>query len=574
MVDYDDERDARDDSTAPLGTPGFNLGSPQNPSRFTHNISPQRSTSGFLRASGIPGMGEGFSPFGQDNDSIQQQNMFGLPDSTRGIVTAKGLVDLLTQDITKDDMRQGIIDRLNKSGGLVDAIRNAGFESLEASPAITEKAKTIFENIMDNIQIKCADIFHEVLAEIFDMIAPKICPHFSLVQQTAETSQISPANFKFVQVWKKLRPLYESLYENKKQIEKCRTDSTAMLSEAQRHERKKEEYMLGNDLAFMFEEWTTAQFAVAGKNMRNMLKQMQVIDSQITMYDIVSNTCHLEIDWDAIAEGTCHEADETEMKMVSKWRDSQITILNNGMKSLETRTNLLMTNQNAIIGEIARQDVKSADSYESTKDLNRKSPVLVLQKNALIGATKSPKVRLVFMKALNTFFDLNPGKYAVFRMTLKYLSTEIQRGRTTVDFPMARNGYATDLENKEVAAHFLQIQSEALVLTMNVTSDYSGILQSTKEQRVIDENTQNPELFAANGYCFLKVFRWIALHHGGQSALYRRQLKVMLENLGGLLSQKKSVDALRQVLKDDSTRLYMDTPLPLCDGRKRETLSL
>ena len=80
--------------------------------------------------------------------------------------------------------------------------------------------------------------------------------------------------------------------------------------------------------------------------------------AQITMYDIVSNTCHLEIDWSAIADGTGHEADEAEMKMVSKWGDSQITILNNGMKSLETRTKLLTINQNAIIGEIARLEAR------------------------------------------------------------------------------------------------------------------------------------------------------------------------------------------------------------------------
>ena len=112
MVDSDDEMDAGDDSTAPLGTPGFNRGFPQNPSRILHNMSPQRNTSDLLRASGIPGKSEGFSPFGQDNDSIQQQNMFGIPDSTRGIITAKGLVGLLTQNISKDDMRQVIIDRL------------------------------------------------------------------------------------------------------------------------------------------------------------------------------------------------------------------------------------------------------------------------------------------------------------------------------------------------------------------------------------------------------------------------------------------------------------------------------
>ena len=90
-----------------------------------------------------------------------------------------------------------------------------------------------------------------------------------------------------------------------------------------------------------------------------------------------------------------------------------------------------------------------------------------------------------------------------------------------MDFPMARNDYKTGLQNNAVASHFLQIQSEALVQTMNATADYSGILSATKEQRVINENTQNPELFSANIYCFMEVFRWIALHHGGQSGLYR-----------------------------------------------------
>ena len=95
-------------------------------------MSPPRNTSDILRASGNPGMNDtGFSPFGQDNDPIQQPDMFGITDSTRRILTAKGLGDLLAENISKDDMRQVVIDRLNKSGGLVDAIRTAGFESLD-----------------------------------------------------------------------------------------------------------------------------------------------------------------------------------------------------------------------------------------------------------------------------------------------------------------------------------------------------------------------------------------------------------------------------------------------------------
>jgi hypothetical protein len=53
--------------------------------------------------------------------------------------------------------------------------------------------------------------------------------------------------------------------------------------------------MRSNDLAFMFEDWTAPQFATAGKNMRRILKEMQLVDSQMTMYDIVSNTSHMKI---------------------------------------------------------------------------------------------------------------------------------------------------------------------------------------------------------------------------------------------------------------------------------------
>ena len=102
-----------------------------------------------------------------------------------------------------------------------------------------------------------------------------------------------------------------------------------MLTEVQRHEQELQENMQSNDLAFMFGDWTSGQFAIAAKNMKRILKELQIIDSQMIMYDIVSNTSHLEIDWKEIAKGTCHEADETEMKMVSRWRESQITVLNN-----------------------------------------------------------------------------------------------------------------------------------------------------------------------------------------------------------------------------------------------------
>ena len=106
MANSHDERETGDDSTARMETPGYNRGSPHNPSRILPSMSPPRNTSDLLRASGIPGMNDtGFSPFAQSNDSIQQPDIFGITDSPRRILTAKGLVDLLAESISKDDMR-------------------------------------------------------------------------------------------------------------------------------------------------------------------------------------------------------------------------------------------------------------------------------------------------------------------------------------------------------------------------------------------------------------------------------------------------------------------------------------
>ena len=104
MADSEDDRETGDESTAQLGTPGYNLGSPHNPSRMLPGISPPREPSDFLPTSELrlPGMNEGFfSPYGPANDSVRGQNIFGMTDSTRGIITAKSLLDLLAQHVSK-----------------------------------------------------------------------------------------------------------------------------------------------------------------------------------------------------------------------------------------------------------------------------------------------------------------------------------------------------------------------------------------------------------------------------------------------------------------------------------------
>jgi hypothetical protein len=87
-------------------------------------ISPPKETSDFLPTSELrlPGMNEGFSPYGPANDSVRGQNIFGMTDSTRGVITTKSLLELLAQHVSKNEMWEGIVNRLNKSGGMVDSM--------------------------------------------------------------------------------------------------------------------------------------------------------------------------------------------------------------------------------------------------------------------------------------------------------------------------------------------------------------------------------------------------------------------------------------------------------------------
>ena len=112
---------------------------------------------------------------------------------------------------------------------------------------------------------------------------------------------------------------------------------------------------------------------------------------------------------------------------------------------------------------------------------------------------------------------------------------------------MERNDYANDLPSPLILSKYLKIQSQAFIQVLNV--NYSRIILATKELRTINA-TSCPEQFAASNSCMMEVFRWLAVYHGGQAASYRRQLKIMLENVNGLLSQKPSVASIRQVLKD------------------------
>jgi hypothetical protein len=111
MADSEDDKETGDESIAQLGTHGYNLGFPHNPTRTLPGISPAREASDFLPTSELrlPGKIEGFSPYGPANDSVRNQNIFGMTNSTRGVITAKSFLDLLAQHVSKNETREGII---------------------------------------------------------------------------------------------------------------------------------------------------------------------------------------------------------------------------------------------------------------------------------------------------------------------------------------------------------------------------------------------------------------------------------------------------------------------------------
>jgi hypothetical protein len=86
--DFDD-RETEEEPSSPKQTQGFTHGGVMNPSRVMHGVSPTRRAADFLL-----GMTDGFGPYGPELDSgwVRHQNIFGAVDSTRGVITSKGLV--------------------------------------------------------------------------------------------------------------------------------------------------------------------------------------------------------------------------------------------------------------------------------------------------------------------------------------------------------------------------------------------------------------------------------------------------------------------------------------------------
>jgi hypothetical protein len=75
-IDFD-ERETEDGS-------GFTPGGVTLPSKIIQGASPTRGAADFL-----PRMTEGFGPIGPDLDSeMRQQNIFGVVDSIRGVITS------------------------------------------------------------------------------------------------------------------------------------------------------------------------------------------------------------------------------------------------------------------------------------------------------------------------------------------------------------------------------------------------------------------------------------------------------------------------------------------------------
>ena len=86
--------------------------------------------------------------------------------------------------MAKKDLIAVVQNRLNEQEGMVAEIRHVNFDSLGASKEMIAKIRVVFENIIRNLATLCASPFGEIYIEVFESLAPKICPHFNLAHHT------------------------------------------------------------------------------------------------------------------------------------------------------------------------------------------------------------------------------------------------------------------------------------------------------------------------------------------------------------------------------------------------------
>ena len=480
-----------------------------------------------------------------------------------GTITTQALHDLVNTFMTNEQLVKVINDRIAEEGGVAAGVMDQNIATLNAALEISEddffynpemkaKVKVMFGNIINSLTKDCASLFEEVFTEILDSLAPKICKHFNLVHHTAATTKLSPAMFTLQQVWSVLAPHYLTLNNIKDKMKANRDLGLVAHSKVQSLEHDAAVNGVDDMEQWGIDSWEKKDIDTVVRGMISAVNDLRVIDPNLNMDDVMNGSSIHEINWEEIAGDTGRSPVDARSKVISIWRDKQIKIFTKQLELTKTHEITLKDQYKATMQIIARIDVRTADAIAEAKvdGLATKAPGLVLNHTALAALKSNPKALLGLSRALTTYFDQYPGTFAVLRIILKFVIDEINSGKTDVEVPMDCNSYMNDLPLSDTFSSFLRIQAQSFMQIVNSTASLTKLVVMTREPRNINELTSNPELFAASDLCFMEFFRWFAMYHGGQAAQYRRQLKAMLENLGGLLSQKKSAEALRQILKE------------------------
>eukprot|EP01052_Picozoa_sp_SAG31_P031730 SAG31_NODE_3395_length_4320_cov_14.336413_2_plen_178_part_00 len=109
-----------------------------------------------------------------------------------------------------------------------------------------------------------------------------------------------------------------------------------------------------------------------------------------------------------------------------------------------------------------------------------------------------------------------------------------------------------------VKKRVLREESLSMMQVVKSTSNYNALIESSAELMYANKRTDAPVMIAVDKTCFASLFKYLALRHGSNATIVGKQLKILLQNLSGLLANKRSVSSLRAFMKDIILRNWTD----------------
>ena len=114
-------------------------------------------------------------------------------------------------------------------------------------------------------------------------------------------------------------------------------------------------------------DWSHPDLNTALRDLKIALANIKKIDSEVDMIDIANISSRHQVDWETIAQDTNHNALDTNIKVVSSWRENQVKKKYKVVEVVKSRKNMLEEDRKVTMGLIAKIDVRTADSIAAIK---------------------------------------------------------------------------------------------------------------------------------------------------------------------------------------------------------------